>query len=291
MKVLHWRFAVAVALLTIGALGLAGCPWNTERASDTVDKTLPFSPGDLLSLHAENGQVSIRGGNSSQMRMSADIKVEIFQHAPPARLREMAQDLLDQVEIRVVAQSVGVSIETVSPETSFPPEAVVTVDYDIEIPEKAGIRVESGNGDVGIDGTEGSVDVDLGNGDISLTGIQGNLDVRLGNGSVHAIETAGTLDAEVGNGEFSVSHSAPLLPEDQWTIEVGNGGVKASLNKASAFAIDARTSVGNIDKGCFLFDVDNKWPGLGEEAQDQEGEGGGTIDIRVGNGDIEFNCL
>lgn len=291
MKVLRWPIAVAGAMLTLGTMGLAGCPWNTERATDSVDKTLPFSPGDLLSLHAENGEVRIRGGKSNQMRMIADIKVEIYQHASPARLREIAQDVLDQVEIKVVPQSVGVSIETVSPDTSFPPEAIVTVDYDIEVPEMSGIRVESGNGNVGIDGIEGSVDVDLGNGDVSLTGDQGNLDVRLGNGSVQCIETAGTLDAEVGNGEVSMSHSTPLLPEDQWTIEVGNGGVKASLNKASAFAIDARTSVGNIDKGCFLFDVDNKWPGFGEEAQDQEGEGGGTLDIRVGNGDIEFNCL
>ncbi len=292
MNTLRFKFAVVGGAVVLGALTLAGCPVSTERNSFTVEKTLPFAADDLLSVNAKNGKISVHATkNISEVRVTASVKVEMRQYGSPTAVQHALQDLLDEIEIKVVPVSVGVSIETISPEVSFPPDAIVTVDYDIEVPEQAGLRVDSGNGDVSIDGTIGSVDTDLGNGDISLTGIQGNLDVRLGNGSLQCLEIAGVIDAEVGNGRVTVSHKLPLLAEERWSVEVGNGSVTARLTEGSAFKVSASASVGDIQKGCFGFDVDRQWPGIGEQANAQEGEGGGTIDISMGSGDIEFECL
>jgi len=282
---------MAGAVLALGAVGLMGCPLRSEQVADTRTESASFASGKLLSLRGGNGKVRIRGGSGTEMSMTAEIKVEARDYASRSRLERIAEDLLAQVEIKVEPQSTGVSIETIAPATLSPIGAGITVDYDIELPHEAKIRVESGNGDVDIEGTQGSAEIELGNGDLKLSSIEGSIDARIGNGTTECVETTGILDLEVGNGEASITHSALLTPDEIWSIDVGKGRATARLNKDSAFSVQARASVGRIDEGCFGFFVAEQFPWVGQEANEQVGSGGGRLDIRVGSGNIEFNCL
>lgn len=104
-------------------------------------------------------------------------------------------------------------------------KAGCSIDYSLEVPEGTRITVETGSGDVQLDGTLGVIAAKTGSGDVELD------DLR-----------SASVSASTGSGDIDVSlKSAP----DTLNLATGSGDVKAKLPEEATYDVVKSTRSGD----------------------------------------------
>jgi hypothetical protein len=123
----------------------------------------PLAPGRTFQLVTVSGNVSITGANRNTVRVRAVKKVR---HAN----RDAANALLQNIEVRVTPRGGGIEVLTVQPAANAP----IEVDYDIEVPSRAGVYLRSHGGSVRIHNVKGDLEAEVAGrfpGDLTLTSV------------------------------------------------------------------------------------------------------------------------
>jgi hypothetical protein len=134
--------------------------------------------------------------------------------------------------------------------------------FDIKLPGATGVKIESSNGAIRVDGLGGAANLETSNGSITVTGfdgpvtahssngkivvrdIEGRADVRTSNGSIEISGVAGGVHAESSNGGVAVT----LRPEAMGPVEAhtSNGSITLEIGPAFAGELSAQTSNGGL---------------------------------------------
>lgn len=221
---------------------LATCRRNTNGERERhceVRESRMAATGTLEVDAAENGGVSVRSYEGSEVRISARIQTEA---ATDETAREMARD------IRVVTEN-G-SVRTEAPESRR--ARSWSVSYEILVPRRTSLEVQAQNGPISVDRVAGDMRLRTVNGPITLHEVAGDVHARTTNGPL-TVRLAGSgwgggaLDAQTVNGPVTVdlprgyrahleasTTAGPVqvpgsIPRERRRGWVG-GGVNADLN-------------------------------------------------------------
>jgi hypothetical protein len=188
----------AAGLLFVAALMLAparpASASGREEISREVHKTFPWKSGQRFELDHTNGGVRIHGHAASEIVVNARIRVSA---SDPAEAKKFS----DAIVIEMEGSPAGVNVKTRYPESTHSlfhsHEVSFSVDYDVAVPEAAGVAIRNRFGDVAATGLKGGTEIRNGNGKLSFRDGRGPL--RLEN-SFGPLEIAGLAgDAEVSN--------------------------------------------------------------------------------------------
>ncbi len=140
------------------------------------------------------------------------------------------------------------------------------VDYVITLPASPDfVSVDTGSGDVGVDGLEGDVVVKTGSGDVTLAGIGGDVNVDTGSGDIlgHRLTSTAFL-GDTGSGDVDLTFDVAPLQVD---VGTGSGDVTLAV-PAGTYRVETSTGSGDVSLS-----------GI------EEGDGG-TLHVETGSGDI-----
>lgn len=179
---------------------------------------IPVGGRTLAVEGGENGAVSVRGADVNEVRVSARVQAH-------ARSQAEAQELARQV--RVHAAGGRVSAQGPARREG----AWWSVSYQIEVPRRMDLTVETRNGPLAVSDVSGRMSLRAVNGPLSLRRLAGAVNARANNGPL-SVELRGDrwegegLDAETTNGPATLRLPAAYSAE----LEVGTTNGPMSLD-------------------------------------------------------------
>src|SRR5215216_2278844 len=222
---MHVRIRIAVASFTIAQLViflLAGCNSKTEDArpgSEVIEQTYKVEPNASVRIANTRGSVSIRGTDTSEVRMRAVKKTS-------------AAAQLNDISVNVTAEPGDVSIKTSLLRQKKMPSlsSTTAVEYTLSVPRNARIaRLDVDDGDVSIEAIE--------NADIRANVVNGHLEIR---------NCCGDLKVAVANGALNLLYSRCEGPYFSADAQVLNGDAHISVARGASLRVRAETVNGKI---------------------------------------------
>ena len=264
--------ATVVVLLMFG-LGVAASA--DERYEEKFNKTESIAPEGKIKLNTISGDLWVRTWDKAEVEIKA-LK------ASRASSLEKAKQNADLVKIEVNKVSDGLEILAKYPEGKHR-NLNVSVDFELMIPAKAGLKAVtiSGNvkvekiggalkaasisGDVVVLGAAGGVDANSVSGNVSAADVVGDAYLKTVSGDVKAEKIAGSVSCETisGNAKLrgvseaktvsakvlsgDVTYQGKIRKDGRYTFKSHSGNVEILIPADSAFEFSAETFSGDID--------------------------------------------
>lgn len=121
----------------------------------------------------------------------------------------------------------------------FKKNVAVELALTIEIPEKMNLILDTGAGNITVNGIKGSLDIESGAGNVSITDIEGDITVATGAGNMKFRKITGSVDADTGAGNLSFFNITGDIAAD-----CGAGNI--TIDTCNGY-VDVDTGIGNID--------------------------------------------
>lgn len=107
---------------------------------------------------------------------------------------------------------------------------------------RGGVALRSGDGNLKLSELEGPLQAHTGDGNIDLRNVRGELNLHTGDGRIEATGIDGSLRAETGDGRIRVNGRFDLLD-----VRTGDGGIEASALAGSKLEANWQLSTGDGD--------------------------------------------
>ena len=184
-----------LAAVVVAGLGIPAHAGAAATETETVNRTVAFTPGATLTVRNFSGRVTITGSDRR------DVSVQAVRRAPRERLERITLD--------VRADGGGAVVEANSQaEPRQHDENVVETDLTIEVPREANLDVETFSSPVIVHDVTGSRHrVKTFSGDQQLQGVTGPVDAEAFSGSIDMAPTwkdGNKLDLHTFSGHIEV---------------------------------------------------------------------------------------
>ena len=159
-------------------------------------------------------------------------------------------------------------------------------DGNLKLSELQGtLKAETGDGNIDTRNVRGELILHTGDGRIDLTGIDGSLRAETGDGRVHVSGRFDVLDVKTGDGGIDAVASEGSKLEANWRLNTGDGNLTLRLPATIAADVELRTSDGSID-----FDMPVTVSGRAgkKEVHGQINGGGKLLSLKTGDGSIRL---
>jgi len=310
------RILVTVLALTVLAVqGLAA----KERFEEKFSKTVSLAPDGKVQIRNLSGMIKVESWARNEVRIDA---LKVSRAGSESRAKSNAA----LVVIDIKESGNMLDIETQYPQTRGglfrgDNSINVSVDYQLMIPEKASLRVNSTSGDVDVQKIGGFTDIHLTSGDLTVSqannglqvkvisggvrinDVKGEVNLRSVSGSVIIDRVRGSLDVDSTSGRVElrgvseadtvrakslsggISYEGKINPRGRYNFEVHSGTVEVVLPSDSAFELSAETFSGDIETDFavqVLGKVSNK------ELHGTVNGGGASLDLKTFSGNIRI---
>lgn len=260
----------------------------------TVDRTLPFPEGGVLSVEIPVGSVTITAAEGNEVRISGTysesagefeartrsdgVHVEIDPRGGPNRMGGRAV-----LEIRVPV-SAGLDLEGFA--TDFTVRgtrgdvSIETLNGRVTVDVTAGeVRVEAINGRIDVRGTIDEASLETAAGDIAVAGVRRSLHAESVSGKVEVTGSA-VEEASLSSVSGTVRYAGKLASKGRMKIETVSGEVRLELppNVSATFSIDTFSGELTSDFPSARVRSDH---GPGREMRLVTGDGGFRVDIET----------
>jgi len=267
--------------LVCGALLAAFWAADAQAAAKgSFQQSIPIDEPVLLDVSTGSGTISIRTGDSGQVKIIGHITVRrgkffgLF-----AKRDEDIEGFAQRFESEppVVLTDGRLQVGHVKDKRYG---RNVSMDYEIVVPVDTKVKAHSGSGAQQISGIVGPVEAHTGSGKLTLKDIGGAVNVRTGSGTITADGIAGAFEAHTGSGNVRMTQEAPgdvfvttgsgnselhgivgalrveagsgrIVVDGQqegvWDLDTGSGSVRVSLPEDAAFELDAESGSGGIN--------------------------------------------
>jgi hypothetical protein len=167
------------------AVCLAGCICLglTVASAETIKKKFTTTANPSLLLHSHAGAVSVKGWEQNEIEIQGE-------------------SASNAVEIIIVGGEQKVSIQTHPKRERLSPEEE-RLDFQIQVPRQATIRVESERGQIQVEGLDGSVTISGTSTAVLLSKVRGNISVNTVDGAIRMQFSEGHIKAESISGDLT----------------------------------------------------------------------------------------
>lgn len=224
----------------------------SKTAEETFKKEFAFPENGNIRISNVNGKVEVRGWEQSRVQIVAYKQVR----ASSAREAEKA---LKDLEIKVIQQDGDLSVEAIFPRKKggglwdmiFGNGYSASVRYEITVPTRSNLELESVNGAVYVLGIEGRVKAKTTNGKVILEQLKGLARARTTNGSIEAsfqeVPPEGEMEFLTTNGSIKLFLPADLRCTVQ--AQTANGSISSDLPLQVQGNISKRKLSGDLNGG------------------------------------------
>jgi len=301
------RFRAVRVLTFVLASALAGF----ASVSGTFDRSFQVNGAVDLEVLTRSGDITIRSGSAGTVSIHGKIHTgnSWFERGHEGEVQELEKN----PPLRQTGNSIRVDYVNLRN---------VSVDYEITVPENTTVRTHSGSGDQSVEGIKGNVDLEAGSGDMQLSRLTGELRFQTGSGNVRGRELSGPTRIKAGSGDIEIEEvgagdvdirtgsgnitasgvnggfSAEAgsgdirgngTPKSLWNIRTGSGNVDLRVPSESGFNVDISSNSGTV---VVDHPVTTTVQGRVQERKSvvgKVGNGGPTISVHTGSGDIRLN--
>jgi hypothetical protein len=240
---------VTAAIIAAGVGWFATAPVFQEGGIGRVTERTEgaYDVGQSAPLDIDNfaGDVTIRGSESGRMRVIVEKKAS-------------GSEGLARIRVDLTEDNSGVQIRTSRSSSLAGSESV---DIEVFVPADARLRLDTGAGNIQVEGVQGTIRAHTGAGNVEVWGAAGPI----------------TLDTGAGNIDYDGE------PQGEATFDSGAGNITLRLPADANLAIDLETGIGDINLGGFAVEGDTS----GTEVGGTIGTGeGATIKAESGVGNI-----
>ena len=299
----------------IGVLSLAFflvpvCMFAT--AEGHFDKTLQVSGSVNLDLTTGSGEVQIRTSSSNQVVIHGTVRSSNWWGGGDAEAAVRSVESNPPIEQSGNSIRVGYNL----PEDA---KHHVSIAYEVTVPADTALAVNTGSGDISVEGVRSSAKLHTGSGGIrardlgpqsrmetgsgsiradsvaapmyantgsgSITGDltgSGDVEVHTGSGGIDIRGVSGGLRARTGSGHIAVDGAV----KGPWQLHAGSGSVRMALNSGgSGFDLNVHTGSGSIHS-----DLPITVQGTfgRHELKGSVRGGGPEVEVSTGSGDVEI---
>ena len=242
----------AAAVYTFAAALLLIAPSVGAEVTEELDRTVALAPGGSLDLSNVNGAIEIDAWDRNEVRIYA---------VKSARTAEA----LREVEVEIEESPDRITVRTHLPKGRNKGGSVA---YQIQAPASAGLKAETVNGRVAVEGVRG---------DLTLESV---------NGSVNVGGAAAVTRAETVNGSLTVSYSS--APESgNNDLSSVNGALRLILPAGVNGEFTAKSVNGSI-RTDFPLEVRKARFGPNSSLEGGLGSGGARYALKTVNGSIRI---
>ncbi|MCX6382243.1 MAG: DUF4097 family beta strand repeat-containing protein [Armatimonadetes bacterium] len=312
-------FAALIASLV--AFGVLSCSSkirinrHDKKVSERFEKTFTAKEVDALKIKETDGTV--------QVTLAPKEQEEIGIIAEKVVTGETSEDMLrknlSKIHVTAVLKERTLVVES-SWEGEKPKGINSSVSYRITVPARLMLDITTQSGDVKADGITGGIKVSSENGEIELKKTQGTHELSTSNGSIRLRDvfssaplTLSSVDGQITatnlkapkvtaktvNGDVDIETNAPILNLASTNGEVAiklsantevknlkaqttNGYIKLTLPKNTNANLKAHVSNGSVK-----LEESGKTQEADKELEKTLGSGGGTLDLKTENGEVE----
>jgi DUF4097 and DUF4098 domain-containing protein YvlB len=280
MKSFVKLFLSCLACLVIAPLGCTinpGCSWSQYEFERTDHLTSQVSSGSTLSVETDFGSITIRGEDTTECNVVADVTVR-------APTEQEAEEIAQKVKVHLAPQGSNLLLYVEHPELKN--NRSVGVSFEITVPRNIEIRCETSYGSIEVEDIIGSINADTSFASITCLNVQGDLDLDTSYGSVECDNiTSKSIEAESSFGSINIECS-PSTPADiNADIETSYGNIRFVAAPDFAGSVSAETSFGSIKTDLPIMVI-------GEISKDEItgtiGEGEGYLNLKTSFGSIRI---
>ena len=221
-------------LMSLFILGVVVSGCSKRNESFEIDE-----PVDFLMINSESGNIDVTSGPSETINVDAVIRGDetVIDH-------EVRDGVL---HIRTNCDDAGL---------------ICSVDYTVTVPEQLEVVLDSGSGNVSLEGTIGNAQLESGSGNVSVEDVSGSATLSSGSGNVEARGVFGDeVSLTTGSGN-TIAHDIAAyevsLTTDSGNVEGGSLAIKELYSEtgsgnielgfcAAPLSVDAETGSGNIE--------------------------------------------
>lgn len=292
------------------------CIWPFGvKIEDSFRRELEI-PGPIkLEVSTVSGDVTIGRGEEGRVYISGRFTVRA---RSTAKARRLAMRIKEDPPIKLVGNILKVG--DFKEYRGRPFEPSIVIDFEIKAPQATEVELDSGSGDLWVEGLRGpiraesysgdiqlsdiesevraetrsgdiracnigGIEVDTGSGDVEIEVVRGNAKVKLGSGDISIKEAQGDVKLTTGSGDISINSG--IGEGASWELKADSGDVELALPEGSRFSLRAGTGSGEIELGFPLKITKKTEQTLAGEA----GEGPrASIRIETYSGDISIRA-
>ena len=280
------------------------------RVEGHFERTLTVSGAVNLDLTTGSGEVTIKTGSANQVVIHGRVSSSDWWGGSP-------ESVVRSVESNPPIQQNGSSIRI---GYNLPEEAKhhVAIAYEITLPPDTVLAVNTGSGEISVEGVRAAAKLHTGSGGIrakdlgpqsrletgsgsiqaesvagpmtastgsgsiraDLTG-SGDVDVHTGSGSIDVRGVNGGLHGRTGSGNIHVDGNV----KGPWQLHTGSGGIRLVLGSSGGFELNVHTGSGSIhsDLPITVQGTFNR-----RELRGTVRGGGPEVEVSTGSGDVEI---
>jgi hypothetical protein len=206
--------------------------WDGARYEKEVELSAPLAAGSSFAAETRDGAIKIQGIETGDCKVLAKIVAH-------AGTEERAQELAEQVQVRLEPAGAGLKVVTEGPRTMG--NIWYSVSLDVKVPVQTSLVLGTNDGAVRIAGVTGDVDARTSDGSIEAEVLKGNVRLRTSDGSITGTRLdAGTLDLYTNDGSIKISDASAKV----CTAKTSDGSI--TLTDVRAESIAANTSDSTI---------------------------------------------
>jgi len=290
------RITGGEVLLVLGMLALlgmvVGVDYTKEKISDAVEVGEPFSedvdvaplkiPANARVLvHNGRGDISVRGSDDSEIRVTAKRTVHAWSESEADRVaKNIAVEIAkngDGFEVRPKGYDLG--------------DSRISMDLEVSVPKNSSLTVKTDRGDVTVSGISADVNVTDLRGDVDVRGTTGDVSVEMHRGDAKIEDTHGDVKVSGKGGEIEVDGASGSLTVDGDFY----GPVRADRVLKGVRMVSAKTDLtlsalaGHLETGSGNLDIVDAPGNLALRTRDSEisvENPGGKVNIENRNASI-----
>jgi DUF4097 and DUF4098 domain-containing protein YvlB len=204
-----------IAVVLFVACAIAPGAAAQTRETEQVDRTIPLQPGGNLRLKNFSGDIRITGADA------AEVTIHAIRRATRARLNR----------IKLTIESIGDTVSINANDREYEEHErnnVVETTFEIRVPRKTSLDVQSFSSTITIDDVEGRHKVHNFSGDLHLTRMSGPVRAKTFSGTI-GLETVDTNDLDIDTFSGDVSLNLPQNAGADLRLESFSGDLRTDL--------------------------------------------------------------
>ncbi len=247
--------------VTVGGcyINVGCCGWPQVKYERVVYLSAPMAFGRSFEAETHNGSITITGGDIADCNVTATI-------IGRAMSTEDAKKIAEETKIKL--EPFGNKLVARIKRPVFATNQSVSVRFDVKLPSKANLELETHNGKIRITGISGDVDGTTHNGRIVCEEVSGDVKLKTHNGKVNVVyakSSAAVCEVSLITHNGNIEFTAPPSFSAKADIRTHNGSIRTEL---------AITVVGKFSKSKLAGKI---------------GAGEGTLYLETHNGSIKIN--
>jgi len=230
MRILAPTFAMASLCVVL----FPGCDIPKFSATRDFEKVIPINSQVDVIVKTSNGSITVTPTDKLEIEMVAHAKAY-------GMTQEEAEAALETLMPEIDTTTTSITLECTRRAQKI--NYSDSVSLELKVPARWPLKLETSNGSVSTNQSQGPVTISTSNGRIEVKGATGSLHLSTSNGRITIENSTGNIQAGSSNGSIQLIGCAL---EGKCKLDTSNGAIGVNLSVQAPIQLEASTSNGSI---------------------------------------------